>query len=178
MQPSEREKKSILNLYALLGTMVILSVLPYGAAAILSLIFLIAVLVLAYSARSKSPMDSFAYAHASFIVSTVWISGLIALVTTILSGLFMLGGIDYGAFEPCANALANKGMEWLESASYQDTYALIDPCLQSFMSANKTLLIGATFAAAAPPILYLGYRLIKGVRAAMDGRLVATKGWL
>ena len=171
-------QKAILNLYAALGVSLILSVLPYAAAAVLSLVFFVGVLIAAYSIRKKAEEHSLSENHATFIIRTLWIGAFFSLVTIIIASAYMLGGIDYSQFQPCADALANKGLEWLESAGMMDVYAVTQPCMDSFLFSNRTLLMNAMIIAGGPIVIYMTFRMAKGVSRAMKGyRLADAKTW-
>jgi len=172
-------QKYILNLYAAFGVSLILSVLPYMSAAILSLVFFLGVLVGSYAVRKKVDEHSLAENHATYIIRTLWISAFISLVTTGLATAYMLGGIDYSTFQPCANKLANNGVEWMENASMMAVYTLMQPCLDNFLGSNKTLLTNAVIIAGGPIVVYMAYRMVKGLSRAMKGyRLSNPKSWI
>ncbi|MEM7650932.1 MAG: hypothetical protein AAF204_02475 [Pseudomonadota bacterium] len=171
-------QKTILNLYAAFGVSLILSVLPYMAAGGLSLIFFTGVLIAAYMVRKKAQEHDFADNHTTFIIRTIWIGALFSLVTTAIASAYMLGGIDYSQFQPCADALAAKGIEWVESAGFADVYELTKPCMNNFIQSNHTLLMNAMIIAGGPILLYMTYRLAKGVTRATKGyRLADDKVW-
>ena len=171
-------QKAILNLYAALGVSLILSVLPYPAAAVLSMVFFIGVLVAAYIIRKKVEEHSLVENHSTFIIRTLWIGAFFSLVTTAIATAYMLNGVDYSQFQPCANNLAGKGLEWLENAGMMQVYAVTEPCMDSFLYGNKTLLMNAMIIAGGPIIIYMTYRMAKGVSRAMKGyRLSDAKTW-
>ncbi len=171
-------QRTILNLYAAFGVSLILSVLPYMAAGILSLLFFVGVLVAAYAIRKKVEDHSLSENHATFIIRTMWIGAFFSLVTTAIASAYMISGIDYSQFTPCANALASKGTAWLESAGMMEIYGVTEPCMDRFLESNGTLLMNAMIIAGAPVIIYMTYRLAKGVSRATKGyRLSDSKSW-
>ncbi|MEZ5814908.1 MAG: hypothetical protein R3E13_09380 [Alphaproteobacteria bacterium] len=171
-------QKYILNLYAAFGVSLILAVLPFMAAAFLSLVFFMGVLIGAYALRKRAGDCSLSENHATFIIRTLWISAFLSLVTTVAATAYMMSGIDYSTFEPCANSLAHKGPTWVESAGTMEIYAVIEPCIESFISFNKALLTNALLIAGGPVILYMAYRMVKGLSRAVKGyRLSDPKGW-
>ena len=171
-------QKAILNLYAALGVSLILSVLPYAAAGVLSLIFFAGVLIAAYVLRGKVEEHSLSENHATFIIRTLWIGAFFSLITTVIASAYMLSGIDYSQFQPCANDLASRGLEWVENAGVMQVYAVAEPCLDSFLHSNKTLLMNAMIIAGGPIVIYMAYRMAKGVSRAMKGyRLADAKTW-
>lgn len=174
----QEQNKAILNLYAALGVSLILSVLPSVSAALASVIFFSGVLIAAYLMRRGAERESLRENHATFIIRTLWIAALFSLFTTGAATIYMLGGVDYAPFEPCANVLISKGAAWIESAGMMEVYALIKPCVESFLGFNKALLVNAVIIAGAPLVIYVVYRLAKGVSRAMKGyRIANPKSW-
>ena len=172
------EKKPVLNLYAVLGVSLILSVVPSVPAAMLSLIFFLGLLIAAYRVRKNTKDKSYVENHATYIIRTLWIAAFISLITTALATIYMVARIDYSLFNPCADSLVNKGAEWLESAGFNDVYPLVQPCIEGFINANQTLILNSVFIAGAPILAYMAYRLIKGVLRAKGGyRLSNEKSW-
>ncbi|MCB1580944.1 MAG: hypothetical protein KDJ32_08670 [Alphaproteobacteria bacterium] len=177
-QPQSHGRKSVLNLYAALGASLILSVLPSVTAAGLSLVFFLGVLIAAYHMRGKVEEHSLIENHATFIIRTLWIGAFLTLPTMGLATAYMMSGIDYAPFEVCAQALANKGVAWMESAGMMEVYGLVEPCVEGFITENKVLFINAVVIAGAPVVIYMTYRLIKGLSRASKGyRLAKPKGW-
>lgn len=175
----DENRKAVMNMYALFAVTVILMLLPYLSAALLSLAFLLVTLSLAYRLRGGADDHSFAQAHARYMVRTIWVSGLIALIGVIIASVYMLGGIQYAPFEACANELAAKGAAWAESAGYDAVYAIIEPCVPGFIETNKILLLGAVLISGGPVLIYSGYRFGRGLaRAAKGYTPPAGNGWL
>ena len=183
METSQHEKepegqKVILNIYAAFGVSLILSVLPYMSAAILSIFFFMGVLIGAYVLRSNSETGSLQENHATYIIRTLWITAFFSLITTGIATAYMLSDVHYIPFDPCALALANKGVAWMESASMMDVYTIVEPCVGDFLDANKVLFLNAVLIAGAPLVIYMTYRLASGLSRATKGyRLSNSKAW-
>jgi uncharacterized membrane protein len=169
--------KTLMNLYALFGVSCVLTVLPFVSAALLSLVFLLAVLVWAYGLRKRSAEGTVERTHAAFIIQTIWVSGAVAVATTVASAIYMTARIDHAPFESCALALTNKGTEWIETAGYAEVYAVIQPCIDGFVAANMPTLILAVLIAGGPPLAYMAYRFFKGISRALKS-VPAPAGWL
>ena len=179
MDEKPQGQKVILNLYAAFGVSIILSFIPMVSAALLSFVFFLGVLIAAYQYRKKSEEHSLLENHATYIIRTLWITAFLSLITTAAATAYMMRGIDYALFDSCAQALANKGVTWMENAGMADVYAVIEPCVEPFIRSNKTLLINAVIIAGGPLVLYMFYRLAKGVSRAIKGyRLSNAKSWL
>ncbi len=169
---------TILALYALLGISMVLSVAPNIWAALMSFVLFFVVLIAAYVVRGDAETDSLKHNHATFVIRTLWISAFFSILTTIAATAYMMSGIDYTPFEPCAESLANQGLTWLERAGPMEIYALVEPCSQNFVDTNKTLFINAIIIAGGPILVYMFYRIIKGLARAIRGyRLANPREW-
>jgi len=177
-EAANSEQKKLYNLYALYGVSLVLCVLPYVSAAILCLVFFTWLLIAGYIIRRKSEEHSLTHNHTTFIIRSLWIGALISLITTCAASAYMLGNIDYAPFHPCADTLAGMGMAAMESMEMTQFYGIIEPCLDDFIDFNRQPLMIAVGIGAAPPLIYLAYRFIKGVSRATKGyRLADPKSW-
>ena len=173
------EKKKLYNIYALFGVSLATSVIPTVSGAVLCLIFFTWLLIAAYRWRKTAEEHSLVHNHSVYIIRSIWIGVLISVVTMIVASLYMLGGIDYAAFNPCIDKITGYSIEALEAMGFAEFYPLAEPCVDGFISANYNILIVSVAIAAGPPLLYLSYRFIKGVSRAVKGyRLANPTSWL
>lgn len=171
-------QSAIFNLYAAFGVSIILSVLPYASAALLSFFFFFGVLIAAYIIRGNTEPESLSGNHATFIIRTLWIGAFFSVITMGAATAYMMNGVDYDPFAPCAQKLADQGLVWLEQAGPIQVYGFAMPCMEGFVEANKTLFINSVIIAAGPVLLYMAYRLIKGLSRAIKGyRLAKPRVW-
>ncbi len=174
----QKQQKRILNLYGLFGASMIVSVLPYLSAGILSVVFFTALLIMAYMFKNKAEPESLQENHAVYIIRTIWITAFFSLITMTLGTIYMMQGIDYAPFQPCADALAGLGVEAMESTGMQEMYTFIEPCMDDFIGSNHVLLMNTMLIIALPLMVYMGYRLAKGLLRAMKGyRLAKPRSW-
>lgn len=177
-QAQDPEQKKIYNLYAVFGISIVLSVIPNGTAAGLSIIFLTWALIAGYITRRKAEEHSLSENHAVFVIRTLWIAAGISILTTIISSFYMLERIDYTPFQGCAETIASQGIAALEQMSTMQLYAMVQPCLDSFLGLNIETIKVAMVIAGGPPIVYMGYRFFKGISRAIKGyRLADPKAW-
>ncbi len=182
--PQEQDSKpqgqgTIINLYGLFAASLILSVLPYVTAASVSTILFLILLIAAYVVRSGAAQDSLVDNHSTFIIRTLWIAAFFSIFTSIVATVYMMGNLDYeGPLQPCAENLARRGLEWLETAPPQEVYEIVQPCMDGFMITNKSVLLNGVIIIGAPLLVYMGYRFIKGLSRAMKGyRLANPRAW-
>ncbi len=174
----EKEKKALLQIYGALGASLILSVVPTIAAAALSLILLTGVMIAAYVMRKKHEIGSLSANHMTFIIRTIWISSLFAIVTMTIGCAYLLAFIDNTPLSPCISHLMNLGTQ----AASMDMMALMrvfDPCLDDYTTINMKAFIVSGFIAAAPILIYFLVRYVRGLSRAMKGYRVAKPlSWL
>ncbi len=165
------EQKKVTNIYAMLCVSLMLSFLPMATAAGLSLMMFAAVLIAAYTLRGRAPQGSLVSDHMTYIIRTLWISGFFALVTMTIACIYVIGVYDPSSIEPCAEAVMNATDQAAVKAAFQ-------PCFNEFMSVNmKHFLVGAIIGAG-PIVIYLAYRIAKGVTRAIKGhRIGDIKAW-
>ncbi|MBL4804335.1 MAG: hypothetical protein JKY71_05665 [Alphaproteobacteria bacterium] len=167
-------QSTILNLYAALGVSIILSVLPLASAALLSLLFFLGVLIAAYVVRGDSEKDGLRENHATYIIRTLWIAAFFSIPTALAATAYMQYHIDNTPFDPCFQDLANRGIGWLERADYMDIYEIVQPCIQTYIDVNTTIFINAAIIGGGPILLYMAYRLARGVSRAIKGYRLAN----
>lgn len=179
MTEGSKERRQVINLYAAFGVALILSLVPSVAVALIALLFITGVLVAAYYLRRKAAEESLLENHTIFIIRTIWISALISVVTIAAGSAYMIPRIDHVAFGPCANALAQKGPEYAQTASFEEVYKAAEPCMEAFLDMNYRLMMGTAIMMALPIIFYLLFRYGRGLSRAIKGyRIANPKGWL
>lgn len=172
------EQKQILNMYGLFGASIILSVIPSSLAIVLSAVFFLILLVMAYQMRRKAEVESLQHNHATYVIRSIWIVALFSLITMLIASLYMLPGINYEPFLPCSNALAGQGLAALESMSTMEMYSFIEPCVDNFIGTNYNLFVISTLIAGLPLIIYMSYRFAIGLSRATKGHRIGNpKRW-
>ncbi|MGB0720058.1 MAG: hypothetical protein ACPGRX_06270, partial [Bdellovibrionales bacterium] len=150
--------KKLYTLYILYGLSLVFSVIPHAGAAALCLVFFLAVLGAAYVMRKREEADSLTGNHATFIIRSMWIAALFSVFTMIAATIYMMPRIDYTGFDSCAQNMAGHDPAALEAMGYDGIYALIEPCLEGFISGNYTVFFASMLIGGAPPLMYLVFR--------------------
>jgi len=166
----DKEQKNITNIYALLAVSLIMSFVPMMTAAVLAFAMFMAVLIGAYMFRKKAEAGSLTHDHMSYIIRTIWITGFFGIFSLAAAAIYVLQNYMPDALQPCAEAMLNAG----ENASY----AIVADCMPEFISDNKMVFLNGTLIGAAPIVIYIGYRLAKGLNRAVKGhRIGDLKNW-
>lgn len=177
-ESDNKEQKKIYNLYALFGVSLILSLIPVVSAALLCLLFFTWLLIAAYRTRGKAEEHSLTHNHATYIIRSLWIGAFTSLVTMLAASIYLHFNVNHEPFMPCATNIAELGIAALETMSSAKIYALVEPCVEDFISYNKQQLMMAAVIGILPPLLYIAFRFTKGfMRAAKGYRLADPKSW-
>lgn len=171
-----KEIKAINNVYALLCVSLVLGFLPLMEAAFLALLMFTVALIAAYVLRSKATENSLCENHMTYIIRTIWIASLFAVITIALASLYLLPNYDDAALTICVNQVVNSMGSGMTNPAALENH--LQPCMDQFISDNKVVFITSTIIAAAPVVIYLGYRMAKGIsRAAKGHRIGDVKNW-
>jgi uncharacterized membrane protein YfcA len=171
------EVKTIANVYGAFVASLLLSFVPDPVFAIVATIFFLGVLISAYLVRRGAEPESLTENHMTWIIRTIWIAGLFAIVTIAAGGMYLWTQLDYTSIQSCASKIGDLVMQGGTPSTYE-MLALMEPCEEQFMHANRMALIISTIIAAGPLVLYLVLRLTKGIaRAAKGYRLANPKEW-
>ena len=174
MSDTQKTSKSI-QLYALFGVTIFLTLLPVMAAGFASLILAIILIVIAYKMRGEKDIEtkSFDESHASYILRSIAGVSILMSITLALGIVYLLGNIDYSTFEPCAQNLASLGSA-PAAVSNAAVMRLAQPCMDDFIASNKSALITSMLITALLPLLYIGWRFIYGLSHALKNKRIGN----
>lgn len=169
----KNEEKIIKNLYAAFVVSLFMTFLPNFAAATIALVLFIGVLIAAYVLRGKSAEETLIHDHTTFIIRTIWIACLFGLFTGTASMIYMLTNLDVTGFQLCAE---QNGI--IQTTDPNVLYNISKICMDDYMAANYSVLITSVIIAAGPLVIYMLYRMAKGIaRAAKGHRMGDNKSW-
>lgn len=167
------ENKNTIGLYALFGVTIILTLLPNAAALFASLVMAIILIFMAY--KNRGPKDvsdkNFDEKHASYILRSIAGVSILMSITLTFGIIYILGNIDYTAFDSCAQNLAALGGN-PAAVSNEAVLKLAQPCMANFIESNKSALIISMIITAGLPLLYIGWRLIYGLSRALKNQAI------
>lgn len=177
--PVEKEHKTIMQVYAMFVAALMMGFIPSGFFALMALSMFLAVLIGAYVIRMRAGDQSLTADHMTYIIRTIWIVSFFALFTVAAGAAYLVPLLDYAAVEPCSAQLAGMisggGTSGLTAGSL---HSVMEGCYDNFISANLRHIIIATAIAAGPLVIYLGFRLAKGLsRARKNHRIGDVKSW-
>ena len=169
----DREQRQIMKVYGALSAAIILGFIPNGAFVLVALLLFCLVTPLAGRIRRKADPASLTANHMTYIIRTVWIFTLFAAVTIALATIYVLCVYNIAPLQPCVNTIMAQ-----KPTSNQAMAAALQPCIGNFMSANMRVFLTAGIAAGVPVVLYLVYRVARGVGRAQKGyRLENVQHW-
>lgn len=172
------DRKKIVRLYGWFAASIILTLIPHVLAAAASIILLTYVLGTAYVLRNGSAKDSLLTNHMTFIIRTIWITGLFAIFTTVAASAYLLERIDNAALMPCIEKFLNINPDHMAMVKIAELSALFGPCMDAFVRLNFTPLVLSMLIAGGPLLLYALVRFSRGLsRAAKGYRIAKPKAW-
>ena len=162
------QKSKAISVYALFGVTIVLTLIPVMAAGFSSLILAITLIIVTYKMRGEKDAahKTLDESHASYILRSIAGVSILMTITLGLGIVYLLGNIDYAAFEPCAQNLASLGTDPAD-ISNAAVMQLAAPCIDGFIAANKAVLIKSMLITALLPLLYIGWRFVYGVSRAL-----------
>ncbi len=171
--PQSKEQKTITNIYALFTVSLCMTFLPMMTAAVLAFLMFTGTWIAAYVLRKKHGEDSLISNHMTYIIRTMWITALFGSITTTIACVYILGVYDPSAINACAQSILGTGGQDMAAME-----AAVQPCMDEFLATNMAVFMKGTMIAGAPLVIYLGFRLTKGVTRAVKGhRLGNIKSW-
>ena len=166
----DKEQKNVTNVYAALTVSLLMSFVPVASAALFSLLLFLGVWITAYILRGKAETGSLTADHMSFIIRTIWITGLFSLITMGIATAYILNVYDPMVLINCVGPISSTDMAAIEAA--------VKPCIGEFMHANMPYFIKGAVIAGGPLVVYMAYRLAKGISRASKGHRVGDlKSW-
>lgn len=172
------DRKRAIQLYGAFGASLLLMLLPSMIAACISLVILLITMVMAYSMRKKSPAGSLSENHATYLIRTIWIGGLIGVITLALGSMYLLQNVDNTPLEPCTQNLAAQIETLGPNVSATALQPYLQPCMDAFVKLNlRTLIISAALSIV-PIMLYFAFRFARGLSRVTGGyRIAKPKSW-
>lgn len=171
-----KEQKTINNIYALVCVSLLMGFIPVIEAAVLCLVMFLAAFIAAYILRKRAAAESLTANHMTFIIRTIWIASLFLIGTMTVAIIYLLPNYDPSALDICNEKINALIMEGVTDVARLE--AEIKPCMDNFMADNFMTFMIATAIAAGPVVIYMGYRLARGLSRAIKGhRIGDVKGW-
>ncbi|MCB9988384.1 MAG: hypothetical protein H6868_03505 [Rhodospirillales bacterium] len=168
--------KKIMSLYGLFVVTLMASMVPSTGFAVLALFMITALMILAYVFRAEADEDSLLHNHTSFVIRTLWIAALFSVFTIAIASAYMIPQIDYSQMDSCVQQVTAQLDP--ENVDYGAMNAKMQPCMDSFIASNRMTFLFSMAIAAGPLLLYMLFRLIKGVARARHGHKIGNlKNW-
>ncbi len=171
-------RAKIIKLYVAFGLSIVLTVIPHVWAAAASMLMLLYTRIVAYVLRGRGPKDSLADNHATFVIRTIWLTGLFAIVTLAAGSAYLLERIDNAPLMPCMDKFLNMNPEKAAVMNVVDMGTLFENCMHPFVTTNWNALIVSMLIAGGPLLAYVVVRFARGLSRALKGyRLAKPKAW-
>ncbi|MCE7887289.1 MAG: hypothetical protein DYH13_07290 [Alphaproteobacteria bacterium PRO2] len=177
---TDANQKKIVRLYGAFGAGLVFSMVPLWSAAIVSAALILGVLIVAYVLRTDAEHGSLIENHMTFVIRTIWIGSLFALITTSAASVYFLKALDNAPLQPCAEMILSmaSGMSDPTAMEKYINDFMSMPCWANYWQTNLMIFIIGGVIAAGPILIYFVVRYIRGLTRAMRGYRVANpKAW-
>lgn len=177
---TDANQKKIVRIYGAFGAGLVFSMVPLWSAAFISAALIAGVLIIAYVVRTDAEHGSLSENHMTFIIRTIWIGSLLALITTTAASIYFFKTLDNAPLQPCAEAILSLASGMSDPAAMERTIDnfMAMPCWATYWQKNLMIFIIGGVIAAGPILIYFLVRYIRGLTRAMKGYRVANpKVW-
>lgn len=160
----DTEHKNILGLYGAMAASVFLQCVPWPFLQLAGLALMLGALLRAAQLRRASAPDSLTASHMTFLLRTVWMSGLFLILGFAGASAWFYAVGDHTLIHTAVDRILAG-----QIPREEEVVAL----LRDYKDANLRLLILASVFAAGPAVLYFLYRTARGVARAAAGHRIA-----
>ncbi len=175
---TDPDQKKITRIYALFGVSLVLSLVPMISAALVSLSLGMGVLVTAYVLRTGSEEGGLLDNHMTYIIRTLWIGGLVALVSLAAASAYLFQSLDNTPLHSCLDGLLSMAATTIVPDKAMLDYITNGPCWLDYWKTNIKVFVVSGVMAAGPVLLYFLARYARGLGRAMRGyRVAKPKAW-
>lgn len=158
-------QKTALNVYAMVAAGMVLMLIPVSLVPFAGLACMTVGFIAAYLYRARNKDNLFLHSHMRYIIRTVWWASLILIIGLIIfSSILVLNG-DISMITDMRDQ-AERGVIPTESD--------IRVMQANFVHTNADLILIAAFLALLPYPLYIAWRMVKGIRSAVQGNEIAS----
>lgn len=171
-QQKSKDLKVIHNLYAALTVSIILAFAPSMAIQTLSTILFTGVFIAAYIFRGLAEETTLAWNHITYLIRTIWIGSLFLTIAIIAGATWFYQVGDHSLIslymQQVSDGMAN---------GYTNNYD-VHSLSRDYLDENKEVLVPIAITCAVPCLLYIAYRIVKGLSRALKGyRLKNLDSW-
>lgn len=163
----EKEHKTVIHIYSAFVASLVMQVLPSSALQFFGALLFLAVLIMAYILRKKADDRSLIENHMTYIIRTIWIWSLCLMVAMVAAVLWIVTSGGHNILGSAVDDIMISGM--------MPSDAEMKAVFNRFLVHNMVALIVTL----GPCIIYIAYRLSKGLSRALKGhRIGNVKSWL
>ena len=176
-EDEDKPSKFAVFLYPLLIVAIGVCFIPDPMLALIGLGIFTAYLLLLYIIKGSVNKDGALHTHATYLIGTIWAVSSLSVLTVTVASIYLMDKLDDTPFEPCEDKISDMVLSDLQfdmNLILQHT----KPCVEPYLEANFDLLMIGTAIGAGPLVLYLLYRILKGLPSALIGDPVKKpKSW-
>lgn len=161
------ERKKILKIYIGFFAVIILQFVPVTILQLMALAAAIILLILMYSYKDKSDKDTLSYNHMIYLIKTFWVGSLFMAIGTLIFTYIVWQFGDHSDY-----------MALIKKAAYGEFYdrsqieKAVRIMMEKYLEKNMGLFIKAGLVCIGPSLLYLFFRLGKGLLQARKNNVL------
>ena len=157
----KKERQNILQIYGLFLFSITLNIVPSSLISSIGILLLMLTIVAIYIYRNKAGHDSLQYNHMTYMIKSFWISSLLLIIGILVTYLL--------ANHSIINNAVDSIMAGVVLSEEQMKEILMSYARENYFILAVTLL---------PSILYLLYRVIKGINFARQSKKIEnSQSW-
>ena len=166
-----KERKTVVNIYAGMIASLILQFAPNSTLQILAILAFLIAFIWCYLARSRADKNSLVANHATYLIRSIWIFSLLTTIGVILCVIWLGFTVD-------PELIKSLSRGYIETVSQTGTPNISEDYI-ALVEQNLSGVLLAVLITLGPSLVYLGYRLIKGARRGISGyRIDKPNAWL
>ncbi len=163
MTKKDKERKNIMHIYAALAAALTMQVIPSIEIQLFGACLFMGVLIGAYIFRARSEAESLCKNHMIYIIRTIWIWSLFFSIGAAIATLWIVRSGDHSIIQTAVNQVM--------SGIVPSEEGMMD-ILYSYLRANFSLIATVCTLTIGPGMVYLIYRLSKGLSRAHKGHRI------
>ena len=168
-QNHAKERRSITHIYMALILSIVLQFVPVLAVQLFGAVLLLVVMAAAYVVRGPKDRDSLSTNHMTYLIGTIWIGSLFLSIGMGIATAWFLEAGNHTLFHQMIDGM-------MEGAVIPED--MIEARFIDYLKDNMALLVKIGLATVMPSLIYIAYRIWKGLSRAVKGyRIARPKSW-
>ena len=168
---TDNSVKTLLHIYASMVAILCLQFVPITEIQIASLFLVTALIISLYVIRSRNEYGSLLENHTSYLIKTFWVGGLFFSIGLIIAYIIFYYLGDHSYLYSFVDKY-NNGIYGLDISLLEQEYQRV---MTNYLTDNKSIIIKIFAITISPSLIYMIYRIGKGLARATKGYVVSNR---